>query len=54
MKERLRKKAELQKALAKPATFQESMQMEMKKQESLKKSQLDRRTAMCEELGRGC
>lgn len=54
MKERLRKKAELQKAASKPATFQESMAAEVKKQESLKKSQMERRNAMCEELGRGC
>jgi hypothetical protein len=54
MKERLRRKAEMQKAMTRPATFQESMQMETKKQGSLKKSQVERRNAMCEELGRGC
>ena len=54
MKERLRKKAELQKALAKPASFKESIEVERKKQESLKKSKEERRNALCEELGRGC
>lgn len=54
MKERLRRKAELQKAQSKPASFKESMEAERKKQDSLKKSQEERRNALCEELGRGC
>ena len=54
MAERLRKKAELQKASAKPATFRESMEAEKKKQKELQKSKEDRRNALCEELGRGC
>ena len=54
MKERLRRKAELQQAQAKPKTFIESMETEKKKQEQLKKSKEERRNALCEELGRGC
>jgi hypothetical protein len=54
MKERLRRKAELQKAKSQPATYQDSVKMEKAKQEGMKKSQQERRTAMCEELGRGC
>jgi hypothetical protein len=54
MKERLRRKAELMKAKSRPATFQESFKQEGEKQSSLKKSQTERRNAMCEELGRGC
>ena len=54
MAERLRKKAELQKAASKPINFKESMEVEKKKQEALKKSKEERRNALCEELGRGC
>ena len=54
MKERLRKKAELQKAKSQPATFQDSMKREKEKQDALKKSKIERRNALCEELGRGC
>lgn len=55
MKERLRRKAELQQAQSKPgATYKDSMAAERKKQESLKKTKEERRTALCEELGRGC
>ena len=54
MAERLRKKAELKAAAAKPVSFQESMVAEKKKQEQLKKSKEERRNALCEELGRGC
>ena len=54
MTERLRRKAELQKAKSQPATFKDSMAAERKKQEEFKKSKEERRIAMCEELGRGC
>jgi hypothetical protein len=55
MEERLRRKAELQKKMATPKTFNESFQSEMVKQSGMKsKSQEERRNAMCEELGRGC
>ena len=54
MAERLRRKAELQKAASKPATIKESMEAEMKKKAELKKSKEERRNALCEELGRGC
>ncbi len=54
MAERLRRKAELQKAASKPMTIKESMEVEKKKQNSLQKSKEERRDAMCEELGRGC
>lgn len=54
MAERLRRKAELQKAKSKPASFMESMEAEKKKQDALKKSKEERRNALCEELGRGC
>ena len=54
MKERLRRKAELQKAKSQPKTFLESMEAEKKKQDGLKKSKEERRNALCEELGRGC
>lgn len=55
MAERLRRKAELQKAASKPATFKDSVEAELKKKDSLKKTtQEERRNALCEELGRGC
>lgn len=54
MKERLRRKAELQKAKSQPATFKDSMKREQEKQGALKKSGEERRNALCEELGRGC
>jgi len=54
MKEKLRRKAELQKQSTKPMSFKESMEMEKKKQKELSKSKEDRRNALCEELGRGC
>ena len=54
MAERLRRKAELQKAASKPMKFKDSFEAEKKKQDSLKKSKEERRNALCEELGRGC
>ena len=55
MAERLRKKAELQKKTALPATYKDSLSREMeKKTEMNAKSKEERRNAMCEELGRGC
>jgi hypothetical protein len=51
---KLEKKAELQKAIAKPVTIKESFAVEKTKQKSLQKSKEERRDAMCEELGRGC
>lgn len=54
MAERLRRKAELQKKASTPTSFGESMKSEKAKQAALKKSQDERRNAMCEELGRGC
>jgi hypothetical protein len=54
MAERLKRKAELQKASAKPMTIKDSMDAEIRKTTSLKKSKEERRDAMCEELGRGC
>ena len=53
--ERLRKKAELQRKAAAPKTYSDSIQNEISKQSELKKqTKVDRRNAMCEELGRGC
>eukprot|EP00566_Odontella_aurita_P029163 CAMPEP_0113542338 /NCGR_PEP_ID=MMETSP0015_2-20120614/9550_1 /TAXON_ID=2838 /ORGANISM="Odontella" /LENGTH=146 /DNA_ID=CAMNT_0000442381 /DNA_START=246 /DNA_END=686 /DNA_ORIENTATION=+ /assembly_acc=CAM_ASM_000160 len=52
--ERLRRKAELQKKMARPTTYRSSFQSEMDKQEGMKKSKEERRNALCEELGRGC
>jgi diphthamide synthase (EF-2-diphthine--ammonia ligase) len=55
MEERLRRKAELQKKMASPKTFNESLQNELVKQGDQKsRTQAERRNAMCEELGRGC
>lgn len=54
MAERLRRKAELQKKASRPASFTDSLAAEKKKKDELKKSQEERRNAMCEELGRGC
>lgn len=55
MAEKLRKKAELQKKAARPATFKESLQGEMKRKEEMKKeTPQERRDRLCEELGRGC
>mmetsp|Transcript_21674 Transcript_21674/g.62313 ORF Transcript_21674/g.62313 Transcript_21674/m.62313 type:complete len:142 (-) Transcript_21674:64-489(-) len=54
MKERLRRKAELQKAQSRPGNFADSMKAEREKQAALKKSKEERRNALCEELGRGC
>ena len=54
MAERLRRKAELQKAASKPMNYKASFEAEQKKQDSLKKSKEERRNALCEELGRGC
>jgi hypothetical protein len=50
----MRRKAELQKAAARPIGVAENMSAEKNKQKSLKKTQVERRNAMCEELGRGC
>jgi hypothetical protein len=52
--ERLRRKAELQKKGARPASFKESLSQEMGKQKGMEKTKMERRNAMCEELGRGC
>jgi hypothetical protein len=54
MADRLRRKAELQKAASKPTNIKDSMDAEKRKQNDLKKSKEERRNAMCEELGRGC
>ena len=55
MAERLRRKAELQKKGAMPATYKDSLSREMdKKTEMNSKTKEERRNAMCEELGRGC
>ena len=52
--ERIRRKAELQKKTAKPATFKDSFAAEKEKQKQLQKTKEERRIALCEELGRGC
>ena len=52
--ERLRRKAELQKKGARPASFKESLSQELGKQKGMEKTKMERRNAMCEELGRGC
>lgn len=52
--ERLAKKAALQKKSARPLDYKESIEGEKEKQKELKKSGVERRNAMCEELGRGC
>jgi hypothetical protein len=55
MKDRLRRKAELQKQAAAPKGLAESMKAEKEKQGEIKKlSKEERRNALCEELGRGC
>ena len=54
MEERIRRKRELQKKAATPATFKESLSKEKGKQAELSKSKEERRQALCEELGRGC
>ena len=54
MAERLRRKAELQKKASKPATVKESMEAEIQKKQDLKMSKIEKRNALCEELGRGC
>merc|ERR1711957_795047 len=52
--ERLRRKAELQQAKARPASFKDNLAKERNKQKGLQMSQEERRNALCEELGRGC
>jgi len=53
--EKLRKKAELQKKAARPATFSASLEGEMqKKKEMSAMSKEEKRNRLCEELGRGC
>ena len=54
MAERLRKKAELQKKMARPTNYVDSLKNEQAKKKELQKSKEERRNAMCEELGRGC
>ena len=54
MEERIRRKRELQKKAATPASFKESLSKEKDKQAELSKSKEERRIALCEELGRGC
>ena len=54
MEDRIRRKRELQKKAATPATFKESFAKEQNKQAELTKSKEEKRNAMCEELGRGC
>lgn len=54
MAERLRKKAELKKKMAKPASYLESLKGEQEKKKELQKTKEERRNALCEELGRGC
>lgn len=55
MAERLKRKAEMQKDLARPATFTESLKKEQERKAKMNgQSQVERRNAMCEELGRGC
>jgi uncharacterized coiled-coil DUF342 family protein len=54
MEERLRRKAELQKKASKPVNFVDSLAAEKKKKAELTKSKIEKRNAMCEELGRGC
>jgi hypothetical protein len=52
---KLKRKAELQKELARPATFTESLKKEQERKAKMSgQSQEERRNAMCEELGRGC
>ena len=55
MADRVRRKTELQKKSAAPATYKDSFTREMeRKTEMNSKTQVERRNAMCEELGRGC
>jgi hypothetical protein len=55
MAEKLKKKAALQKKAQKPTTFKESLANELETRDGLKKqTKIERRNAMCEELGRGC
>mmetsp|Transcript_15740 Transcript_15740/g.19190 ORF Transcript_15740/g.19190 Transcript_15740/m.19190 type:complete len:142 (+) Transcript_15740:265-690(+) len=54
MEDRIRRKRELQKKASRPATFGDSLVKEKEKKAELKKSQDERRIALCEELGRGC
>ena len=55
MKARLARKAELQKKMARPMSFEESLKNEKSRQEGAKgKTKAEIRDAMCEELGRGC
>jgi len=54
MAERLLKKAELKKKMARPTTYIDSLKGEQEKKKELQKSQEERRNALCEELGRGC
>jgi hypothetical protein len=55
LKERLRRKAELQKQASQPRSYAESIQAEMARKNTMKNvSPEERRNAMCESLGRGC
>ena len=55
MQERIRRKRELQKKASAPKNFADSIGREQEKQKEMKKqTQVERRNALCEELGRGC
>ena len=54
MAERLKRKAELQKKMSRPMNYKESMDAEKNRQKDMKKSKEEMRSALCEELGRGC
>jgi len=54
MAERLRKKAELKKKMARPTSYMDSLKSEQEKKKDLQMSKEERRNALCEELGRGC
>ena len=54
MQERLAKKAALQKKGSMSIDYKENFANEMSKQKDMKKTQAEKRAAMCEELGRGC
>ena len=55
MAAKLAKKAELQKAAARPASFGDSLKKEQERRDKVKsQTKEERRNALCEELGRGC
>mmetsp|Transcript_9426 Transcript_9426/g.18851 ORF Transcript_9426/g.18851 Transcript_9426/m.18851 type:complete len:159 (+) Transcript_9426:48-524(+) len=54
LQERLAKKAALQKRGSMSIDYKENFANEMSKQKDMKKTQAEKRAAMCEELGRGC